>query len=423
LTLRITAQPGEIPEGSSARFSANVVLEDDTLLSLAPEDFSWRVIAGPAGSISRLGLADVPAVFAHTNLVVSAANASLSGTLSVAVLDLNFDDFGSYRGDGLPDDWQVSFFGRDNPEASPRADPDKDGLDNAAELAAGTSPVNADSDEDGIGDARDGNPAGTRSPVRTSATYSLAPEALDAGGGHALGGELVLIATAGFFGGTGTALAGALRFEHGFAPSLSGSLPAPDLRLAVIDSPDPARTGEAFTYEITLSNRGPGDATQIVITNRLPPGVVLVSASAAEATWTETARGVVIGRVPGLAAGASIEARLLVIPADAGEVVNETAAFALETDLNPRDNVVETQTTVLARTPSAPELAGFALVGGRFQMEIRGWPGETWRIQASSDLIDWITLATKALPPAGILQFIDPGTPDHAARFYRVVAP
>jgi hypothetical protein len=40
--------------------------------------------------------------------------------------------------DGLPDDWQLQYFG--NLSAGPLADPDADGLDNFAEFAFGTNP-------------------------------------------------------------------------------------------------------------------------------------------------------------------------------------------------------------------------------------------------------------------------------------------
>ncbi len=67
-----------------------------------------------------------------------------------------FEDINS---DGIPDVWQTCHFG--SPTASGAGtydDPDGDGLLNIEEFKAGTSPVNADSDNDGFGDGDDLNP-------------------------------------------------------------------------------------------------------------------------------------------------------------------------------------------------------------------------------------------------------------------------
>jgi hypothetical protein len=57
------------------------------------------------------------------------------------------------NGDGLPDAWQIQYFGSVNaPNAQPAADPDGDGLSNLEEYLLGTDPTNADSFGDGISD-------------------------------------------------------------------------------------------------------------------------------------------------------------------------------------------------------------------------------------------------------------------------------
>ncbi|MBL9129232.1 MAG: hypothetical protein JNL97_16400, partial [Verrucomicrobiales bacterium] len=58
-------------------------------------------------------------------------------------------------GDGIPDDQERKFFG--DLSQSGTDDFDKDGLNNAAELAGGTSPADNDSDDDGLGDGAEIN--------------------------------------------------------------------------------------------------------------------------------------------------------------------------------------------------------------------------------------------------------------------------
>lgn len=55
--------------------------------------------------------------------------------------------------DGLPDSWEMKWFGNLNPAAND--DPDNDGLTNAREYRAGTDPQRYDSDADGIADGLD----------------------------------------------------------------------------------------------------------------------------------------------------------------------------------------------------------------------------------------------------------------------------
>ena len=56
------------------------------------------------------------------------------------LLDNIPDNFGSYAGDGLGDDWQVQYFGQNNPNAGPLRDPNGDGQTNAFEDTAGLVP-------------------------------------------------------------------------------------------------------------------------------------------------------------------------------------------------------------------------------------------------------------------------------------------
>ena len=67
--------------------------------------------------------------------------------------------FGDSDGDGLPDWWERGNFGTLAHDGA--ADNDNDGLDNAAELANGLSPVVGDTDGDGLTDGQEINDTGT----------------------------------------------------------------------------------------------------------------------------------------------------------------------------------------------------------------------------------------------------------------------
>jgi len=59
------------------------------------------------------------------------------------VLDTIADNFGTYAGDGLGDDWQVQYFGPNNPNAAPGFISDGSGLTNLFKYTAGLAPNDA----------------------------------------------------------------------------------------------------------------------------------------------------------------------------------------------------------------------------------------------------------------------------------------
>ncbi|MFZ2281023.1 MAG: hypothetical protein WAW39_24705, partial [Prosthecobacter sp.] len=65
----------------------------------------------------------------------------LSGTLGLTVLDTVPDNFGTYASDGLPDSWQLQYFGANNPLAAPTADASGTGQNNLFKYTAGLNPT------------------------------------------------------------------------------------------------------------------------------------------------------------------------------------------------------------------------------------------------------------------------------------------
>lgn len=59
------------------------------------------------------------------------------------------------------------------------------------------------------------------------------------------------------------------------------------------------------------------------------------------------------------------------------------------------------------------------LVSGTLHLEFPGFPGESYVIEASTNLTDWVALGTEEVGPDGVVRFNDARTPRFNARFYR----
>lgn len=135
------ADPTTVAEGATRQLAAGATCDDGTTLALEDADLAWSVLSGPLTGIDPTGLATAGLVYADTPATARVAWGGLTGDLVLTVLDTVPDNFGSYAGDGLADDWQVAYFGLDNPQAGPAMDPDADGQDNGFEETAGLDPT------------------------------------------------------------------------------------------------------------------------------------------------------------------------------------------------------------------------------------------------------------------------------------------
>lgn len=143
LSLSIGASPTNLNEGTTRQLTAAQTLDDGTILAMASASVSWTVVSGPISSISADGLATAGWVYRHTPASVGGSEGGFSASLGLLVGNVTSDDFGLYAEDGIDDDWQVLYFGEDNPEAGPGRDPDRDGRDNLFESMALTIPTDA----------------------------------------------------------------------------------------------------------------------------------------------------------------------------------------------------------------------------------------------------------------------------------------
>lgn len=142
VALQVSASPLTVDEGGTRQLEALVVL-DDASVRVPSGPVAWNVLTGPLTGIDGGGLATAGVVYEDTEATVEGTGSGVTGTLDLTVLDTIADNFGSYAGDGVGDDWQVLYFGIGNAEAGPLLDPDRDGQDNRFEWVAGQDPTDA----------------------------------------------------------------------------------------------------------------------------------------------------------------------------------------------------------------------------------------------------------------------------------------
>jgi hypothetical protein len=123
--------PPQLPPHPDAGFVPYVLVEEINYSSAFP----WP--AGAAGTGSSLQRQTA------SNFGNDPANWFVGGPTAGALNTTNAFDA---DGDGLPDAWEIQYFGSINdPRATPNADPDGDGFTNLQEYYAGTNPLDANS--------------------------------------------------------------------------------------------------------------------------------------------------------------------------------------------------------------------------------------------------------------------------------------
>ncbi len=139
--LQLAATPVVVQEGQTTQLAPFAVADDESLLALGAGEIVWSVTSGPLLSINAGGLATAGIVFEDTAATAGGSFGNLSDTLDLTVLNSLQDNFGLYAADGLPDDWQVRFFGVSNPLAAPGVDFTGNGQTNLFSYIADLDPT------------------------------------------------------------------------------------------------------------------------------------------------------------------------------------------------------------------------------------------------------------------------------------------
>ena len=138
--LLVNSAAPSVDEAATLQLAAWQLLDDATFLATDPTAVTWGIVSGPIVTVSASGLATAGLVFENTSATVQGTFGGFTGALNFTVLDSIPDNYGAYAGDGLGDDWQVQYFGQNNPLAAPALDPDGDGQTNQFEFIAGLAP-------------------------------------------------------------------------------------------------------------------------------------------------------------------------------------------------------------------------------------------------------------------------------------------
>lgn len=119
-----------------------------------------------------------------------------------------------------------------------------------------------------------------------------------------------------------------------------------DLSITKIDDVDPVTAGNNLIYTLEVSNAGPSDAVNVVITETLPAEVTLASTSGCD----EDPTGVPTCSIGDLAAGDSAQVTVEVtVDADAvGPLSNNVSVASDTNEVNGGDNVASEDTAVIA---------------------------------------------------------------------------
>jgi hypothetical protein len=141
VALEVSADPATVDETGTRQLEAAGVCDDTTRVAIDALEVAWSVVTGPITSISSAGLATAGIVFEDSGAVVEGIHLGFSDEFSLTVLEVVGDNYLSYAGDGIDDDWQILHFGEESPDAGPGENPDGDRYDNLGEFLTGFDPT------------------------------------------------------------------------------------------------------------------------------------------------------------------------------------------------------------------------------------------------------------------------------------------
>jgi uncharacterized repeat protein (TIGR01451 family) len=166
--------------------------------------------------------------------------------------------------------------------------------------------------------------------------------------------------------------------------------PSADLALAMFDAPSPVSFGNNLVYTLVLSNLGPATATSVSLTNTLPPGVAVISAT--PSGYALSGSTLVFTNLGNLGNGGSVSAQITVKPGAPGLITNSAVVASTILDPLKANNSASVKTVVQAAGISA------ARIGNNL---VLSWPADagTYVLESSTSLQAPIVWSTVSSPP------------------------
>jgi uncharacterized repeat protein (TIGR01451 family) len=126
---------------------------------------------------------------------------------------------------------------------------------------------------------------------------------------------------------------------------------AADLSVTQSALPSVVRAGQNLTYTIVVSNGGPADATDVIVTDTLAAlgAIQSVTTSQGLCTWTTSTATCALGTV---SVGESVTVTIVALTLDVGPLANDVVVTTTASDPDPADNASTLLRTV--RPPSSP---------------------------------------------------------------------
>lgn len=111
----------------------------------------------------------------------------------------------------------------------------------------------------------------------------------------------------------------------------------------------PVMLGSPATFTLTITNRGPGTATAVRVSDALPAGLTDARGATDSGSCT-AATATVTCDIPSLAAGATARIAITATATQAGVLTNRATVGSAQVDTSPADNTAEATVTVVAAT-------------------------------------------------------------------------
>lgn len=128
-----------------------------------------------------------------------------------------------------------------------------------------------------------------------------------------------------------------------------------DLVLVKTDDADPIIVGDAINYTLTVTNNGPEDAVDVVVTDTLPDSVALVADTPDQGSCEEV-DGIVTCQLGTIANGDIVNIGIEVTTEVEGVLTNTAAVTSATEDTSPDNNTASAETTVNAGVVPLPDI-------------------------------------------------------------------